>query len=244
MKSTATKVALAAVMSVAATYAQSANLNAGDKLSITAGVRTEVVTKAGSYFTTTGSWSTLIQSVIQGGVIRSDDPFFLLSQGTDGIVIGASNTAPGAISSPSQISLFDPRPYSAFVTTAITGGTSGLDMSGWKLSFQDWDIPSNGVVTTYGNLGAGAWDPRNATSVGMVAGPYANGIAKFNWSGVYGTSYTLDYTATWLGNGPAQYALHLTGVVRPVPEASTYGMMLAGLGLVGAIVRRRKQAKI
>jgi hypothetical protein len=26
----------------------------------------------------------------------------------------------------------------------------------------------------------------------------------------------------------------------PVPEASTYGMMLAGLGLVGFAVRRRK----
>jgi hypothetical protein len=28
--------------------------------------------------------------------------------------------------------------------------------------------------------------------------------------------------------------------VTPVPEASTYGMMLAGLGLVGFAVRRRK----
>lgn len=33
----------------------------------------------------------------------------------------------------------------------------------------------------------------------------------------------------------------MTGTVAAVPEASTYGMMLAGLGLVGFAVRRRKQ---
>ena len=39
-----------------------------------------------------------------------------------------------------------------------------------------------------------------------------------------------------------QWAIHLEGEVLPVPEASTYGMMLAGLGLVGiAAAKRRKQ---
>ncbi len=32
------------------------------------------------------------------------------------------------------------------------------------------------------------------------------------------------------------------GVTAPVPEASTYAMMLAGLGVVGSIVRRRRRA--
>jgi hypothetical protein len=74
-------------------------------------------------------------------------------------------------------------------------------------------------------------------------------MANLTWSGVYGTAYTLDYTATVpagdpSGFGGTQYALHLTGIVNaaPVPEASTYGMMLAGLGLVGFAARRRKTA--
>ena len=32
--------------------------------------------------------------------------------------------------------------------------------------------------------------------------------------------------------------------VTPVPEPETYGLMLAGLGMVGLLVRRRKQAKL
>jgi hypothetical protein len=39
-----------------------------------------------------------------------------------------------------------------------------------------------------------------------------------------------------------QYSLHLTGTVNLVPEASTYGMMLAGLGLVGFMASRRRKS--
>jgi len=34
----------------------------------------------------------------------------------------------------------------------------------------------------------------------------------------------------------------LTAVTAPVPEAETYGLMLAGLGLVGFMVRRRTRS--
>jgi hypothetical protein len=43
-----------------------------------------------------------------------------------------------------------------------------------------------------------------------------------------------DFTAQWRYEGVA------SGSIAAVPEASTYGMMLAGLGLVGFAVRRRK----
>jgi hypothetical protein len=79
----------------------------------------------------------------------------------------------------------------------------------------------------------------------MQAAGYGNGIGLFNWDGVYGHAYTLDYTATVAtghpsGFGDVRYALHLEGVVA-VPEASTWGMMLAGLGLVGVAARARRQ---
>ncbi len=38
----------------------------------------------------------------------------------------------------------------------------------------------------------------------------------------------------------AAFDLTAASLITPVPEASTYGMMLAGLGLVGFAVRRRK----
>lgn len=159
-----------------------------------------------------------------------------LSQGTQGIVIGAWYTAPGQITAPWE---FFGNMGDNSVTTAITGSTeAGLDFSGWTVTW-------NGVVIP---MGTGAWAP--ATSiVGMAAGPYSNGVAKFSWDGTGGTvesgliTYTLDYLATVplgdpSGFGGVQYALHLEAAA--VPEASTYGMMLAGLGLVGFAAARRR----
>jgi hypothetical protein len=67
--------------------------------------------------------------------------------------------------------------------------------------------------------------------------------------------YSLDWTSTIqsstgdVSNGAtgfdsftADWHLEGIGSVAAVPEASTYGMMLAGLGLVGFAVRRRNQA--
>jgi hypothetical protein len=66
--------------------------------------------------------------------------------------------------------------------------------------------------------------------------------------------YSLDWTST-ISSGTGDVSTgntafdtftadwHLEGIATaPVPEASTYGMMLAGLGLVGFAVRRRNQA--
>jgi hypothetical protein len=156
-----------------------------------------------------------------------------LSQGTTGITIGRSNTAPGEITEP--FGYFgqsgDNRVY-----TAITGGTDGLDMSGWRVTWNGNTI----------DMSAGAWGTG-----------YANGVANFVWGGIDGGAYTLDYHATVpfgdpSGFGGVKYALHLEGCVigtpettcqtTPIPEASTYGMLLAGLGLVGAAATRRKQS--
>lgn len=53
------------------------------------------------------------------------------------------------------------------------------------------------------------------------------------------------WVALWLDNGEGDYAkfdnIALTGTIsNPVPEAETYAMMLAGLGLVGLMARRRQ----
>ena len=154
-----------------------------------------------------------------------------LSQGSTGIVIGASYTAPGEIAA---LWPYLGRQGYDWVSIPITGGTDGLNMSGWTVTWGSEVI----------GLGTGAWQVLNVSS-GMPTFGYTNGTAIFNWNGHYGDPYTLDYTAT-AQSGPftgIRYALHLEGVTA-VPEASTYGMMLAGLSLVGCIAaRRRKQAE-
>lgn len=71
------------------------------------------------------------------------------------------------------------------------------------------------------------------------------GIKVVNvWNVSAGAGGTTLYTAAavpGMENGPFPgYNAQFNLTAAPVPEASTYGMMLAGLGLVGFAVRRRK----
>jgi hypothetical protein len=222
MKSTMTKVAAVAVLSASATAAQAATLNVGDVLSITTGGVTSSGAwdgNGGSFYGIDGNANGKISSIEASGITSLGD-----------ITIG-STTVAGDITT-WQL-------YSAtgmdFLAIAMSGGTGGVDMSGWTVNWNGGDL----------DMSSGAWQSAGATNnVMQNVGGFTNGAAKFVWDGVSGHAYTLDYTATFQGGGLTglQYYLHLEGAVTAVPEASTYGMMLAGLGLVGFAVRRRKLA--
>jgi len=226
MKKTMINTALALAFGVVAVSAQAATFNTGDKLSITAGT---VDTNTG--FVNGGSWFAMDND---GNSKIGVAEKVKITQGTTGIVIG-STQAPGAIDNWSFFSA----PGKHFTTTAITGGTAGVNMSGWTVNWNGLNIP----MTT------NAWQPLNLAAAGMQTGTYSNGVAKLLWDGIYGDAYTLDYTATVpagdpSGMGGVQYALHLTGAVTapaavPVPAAA----WLLGSGLLGlvGVARRRKQ---
>jgi hypothetical protein len=101
-------------------------------------------------------------------------------------------------------------------TGDITGTTMTLDMSSWFANWNNSDFNMPGTATG------------TATLIDAATSTYSYDIA---WSGtVVGGSFD-GSTGYWTLQGTA---------IAPVPEASTYGMMLAGLGLVGFAVRRRK----
>lgn len=227
--------AMGSVVIVGATSAHAASLNPGDVLTLDAGV---AVYDASGYQAdvSPGSWFALDMNANWkiGGSEKT-----ALSQGTTGLVIGQATAAgashaggllPGdanAITAPWE---FFGNTGSDFTTAGITGSTeAGLDFSGWSLTFV-------GVVY---EMGSGAW-----------GSGFTDGVANFAWDGTYGSRYTLDYAAAVpydnsgpvTGFGTVEYRLHLEGTVQAVPEASTWGMMLAGLGLVGLAVRRRRRA--
>ena len=244
------------IMGAMSAHAALGDLNTGDVLTISAGAQMTTPYGAPSAFAT-GSWFAMDTGAPISNIGSGEQ--ILLSQGTTGIVIG-SFSAPGdyhsGTAAPDSGTLVTSWDFNGSTGTnyfnsalagaaAPTGGVStGINMSAWDVAWQ---------TTPSFNMSTGSWSVTNVGQVGMAdvngatagTGIYGNGIAKFNWSGVYGDTYTLDYTATVPSGGFAgtQYALHLTGTVvaaAPVPEASTYGMMLAGLGLVGFAVRRRK----
>lgn len=225
--------AIGSVGIMGAMSAHAVNLNTGDTLTINPGVT--AVDAYNNPTNVTVSWFGMDTN--GNGVIAGTEKT-ALSQGTTGIVIGTATTAgashAGAPTAGDTNAITAPWAFfgntgSDYTTVGITGGTTG------GLNFSGWTVTWNGIPAI--NMTGGAWGTG-----------YSNGVANFTWNGVYGAGYTLDYHATVplgdpSGFGGVKYALHLQGVVNQaaaVPEASTYGMMLAGLGLVGFAVRRRK----
>lgn len=107
-------------------------------------------------------------------------------------------------------------PGGNFVTGTTTASSITMDLSSWT---QNWGTPPG---TNFN------------TGLSPVTGTYdsTTGAFSLSWSKVIVGGSFDGNEAFWTFNGVAAAA--------PVPEASTYGMMLAGLGLVGFAVRRRK----
>ena len=75
-----------------------------------------------------------------------------------------------------------------------------------------------------------------------VGNGYRNFVAGIDTSNTFKTiTFYGDGAGEYLvAGGTIRYSSLPIGSVSPVPEAETYAMMLAGLGLMGAVVRRRK----
>lgn len=210
MKYPVQKLVFASTLACLGAQLHAANLNNGDILLINPGV---VVTDSlGNVTNITGSWFGM--DVGGDSKIQVSEQT-ALSQGTNGIVIGAV-TMPGnyhlGTPLPSDTGpvvdswAFNSNTGTNYNTIAITGGTTGLNFSGWDVAWST--TPSFG-------MGTGAWQPLNCAARAMVCTTYTNGVAQFTWNGVYGSSYTLDYTATVPSGGFAgtKYAIHLEGTV-------------------------------
>jgi hypothetical protein len=101
-------------------------------------------------------------------------------------------------------------------TLTLDGGSNG-----------SWNI---------GNLQATVYDSGPSTVYGPIAGVLNTTPSASLLAGNYDLKITGDVAA---GGGSYWGAVTLT--TAPVPEPETYAMMLAGLGLMGFVARRRRQ---
>lgn len=136
----------------------------------------------------------------------------------------------------------------------VTGNVTGLTLDFDNYIADDDAVVNTGYTTTLSGISGsvvragagGAVSAINLTS--NVTFTYVTGFGNFAYNGTLvfnGTGFVLDVddTAT-TPLGESRYRWDVTGTIQglaaPVPEPSTYALMMAGLLTVGAIARRRR----
>jgi choice-of-anchor A domain-containing protein len=109
------------------------------------------------------------------------------------------------------------------------------DSVGFHGDFQAFDAIDNVLFnTTSSNVTI-----NNGFHVSLLA---PNAAIKGGEGEVNGTIIVKSWDSTIQINGTNAFTAGVPGLVSAVPEPETYAMLLAGLGLMGFIARRRKQA--
>ncbi len=130
-----------------------------------------------------------------------------------------------------------PEAFATSVTTSVSvGSLLGIDNLQARLYSGHSNPGSGGTSTSLppGSFMSQGWSTQLSAGPGVTLSTVV--LSPIN--PLVAGNYTLQVRGTVIGSGVGSYAgtLNLT----PVPEAETYAMFLAGLGLMGFMSRRRK----
>ncbi len=121
----------------------------------------------------------------------------------------------------------------------IVGATStGLTLDIFEFTL-DQDSILDQDLAYFGNYNPIEFSIFDSTNAAVAAAVMVNSVLTIDDLFLQAGDY-VTVVASQFGGGFGAYALGTS--VSPVPEASTLAMMLGGLGLVGFMARRRRQA--
>lgn len=133
------------------------------------------------------------------------------------------------------------------LSASINGGQSKYALSAWLGGYQSQDDNARLSATFYGAGGAvlssASLGPVLAGGRGNATGLALRDTQGYIPVGTLSVGISLDMTRT-AGSYNDGYADNLSFAVAaaPVPEPETFGMLLAGLALLGVVAVKRKQA--
>ncbi len=155
-------------------------------------------------------------------------PGFSVYQGTAAIKTGSPATFPGSQTSAD----YDTSAATMAWRNTLPGGSASY-RGVWNAT-GDWKVGGDGDV---------AGDFAQLSSLSYKGSAFATSGTSASGTFVLGAgTYSVFVGGNDFGNYPsaAKYGLDVQLSVTAVPEPETYAMLLAGLGLMGAIARRRK----